>query len=47
MDKEVLLNFKQARSHKKVAYVVSACANGKNNIILFFIYYNIKKDNMK
>ena len=30
MDKEVLLDFKEARSHKKVAYVVSACANGKN-----------------
>ena len=30
MDKEVLLDFKQARSHKKVAYGLSPCANGKN-----------------
>ena len=30
MDKEILLDFKQARSHKKVAYGVSSCANGKD-----------------
>ena len=35
MDKEVLLDFKQARSHKKVAYGLSPCANGKNKSLFW------------
>ncbi len=30
MNKEVLLDFNKARSHKKIAYGISPCANGKN-----------------
>lgn len=30
MKQEVLLNSTRARSHKKFAYEVSPCANGKN-----------------